>query len=286
MNPKFYTRPRDIEEAVRALENADAFPLNGGALALGVLDVPYTTIVDLQDIPELNNIFDNPNGVTIGSGVMLQSIVESAVVPGAFKQALTRAIPLNIRNNTSVLESLLVPKPPLEWLAMLAAYDVTITTIDYERAQHQFSMTETSLVVGDMGRSLRHGLMMSIHIPMMTSSDAVGSAYIARTPAGDPIMNVAVAVKIKTGSNTVEGAFAALCGLSEQTPVEVLSLDELYNKPLSTDAISAQATQVPHVLDPPDNYLGSAAYRKAMSETLVRRALEDAAAQFNMTTST
>lgn len=264
---------------MRALENANAFPLSGGALALGVLNIPYKTIVDLQDIPELIRIFEAPNGITIGSGVMLQDVVDSPAVPPIFKRAITRTLPPNIRNNTSVLESLLVPQPPPEWAAALAAYETTVTMLNYDHEYKQFTMAETTLTAGaDAGKSLRDGLMMSLFIPTPHPAEVFGSTHIARTPAGNPIVNVTVAVKINPEDNTVNTAFAALCGVSQKVAVELLSLGDLCGKPLTAESIAAQAAQVPYVLDPPDNYLGSAEYRKTMAATLVRRALDEAAA--------
>ncbi|MEM6283617.1 MAG: FAD binding domain-containing protein, partial [Chloroflexota bacterium] len=83
-NPQAYVRAFTLEEAARALENASAFPLCGGALALGTLDIPYEVIVDVQEVPELNKIIKTPEGVSIGGAVKLQTIVDFPDVPVAF----------------------------------------------------------------------------------------------------------------------------------------------------------------------------------------------------------
>ncbi len=282
IKPTDYTRPHSIEEAVRALENADAYPLCGGALALGTLKFPYDMIVDLQDIPDLVNIYPVDDGITIGSGVMLQQIVDTPDIPLAFRKALLRTLPPNIRNNTSVLETFMVENTPREWLAVLTAYDATITMMNFEGETVQFSFTESALVAGkEVGRRLRDGLMLSIFVPRMGTGEAIGSAYVARTPADEPIVNAAVAVR-QHSDGTVLGAFAAICGVSQYgDEVELLSMGELYRKPLTEENITMQADQVPHVIDPPSDYLGSAAYRKRMARVLVKRALLDAAEQLN-----
>lgn len=282
INPTDYIRPNSIEEAVRALENADAYPLCGGGLALGTLRFPYNTVVDLQDVPDLVNIYPVDDGITIGSGVMLQKIVDTPEIPLAFRKALLRTLPPNIRNNTSVLETFMVPNTPREWLAVLTAYDATITMMTFEGETVQFSFTESVLVAGKAaGRRLRDGLMLSIFVPGMEKGEAIGSAYVARTPADEPIVNVAVAVRQHT-DGTVLGAFAAICGVSQYDgEAELLSMGELYRKPLTEENITMQANQVPHVIDPPSNYLGSAAYRKRMAHVLVKRALMDAAEQLS-----
>lgn len=280
-NPKHYVRPTTLTEALNALASGEAYPLSGGALALGTLDFPHETVVDLQTIPELNTVDTTDQGVVIGSAVKLQTIVDTPQIPATYKRALTRTLPLNIRNNTSVLESLTVDRIPMEWLAVLAAGDVHIKQMTPDSATHELSLTESEIITGaGHGQSLLDGLLLAIVIPNLANNEAIGSAFIARTPAGDPILNAAVRIQ-RSANNSVSHATAALCGVCEHHPVELMSLDDIYNKPLTDDSIAAQAAHIPHVLNPPDNYLGSAEYRKAMAAQLIRRSLEDAAAQLN-----
>ncbi|MEL6149774.1 MAG: FAD binding domain-containing protein [Chloroflexota bacterium] len=278
-NPQAYVRAFTMEEAVRALENASAFPLSGGALALGMLDVPYEVIVDVQNVPDLNKIIKTPEGVSIGGAVKLQAVVDFPDVPVAFKRAITRTLPENIRNNTSVMETLLVDRPPMEWTAVLTAYDTTVTFMTPDEEQSQFSLTETTLVAGEPGHNLRYGLITNVFIPDVPEGVAIGSAFISRTPASDPIVNAAVTVYMDTATNTVHAAMAAVGGVKSLPPMDMLSLGELYRQPLTPQNIAQVAEAVTHVVKPMSNYLGSAAYRKAMAGVVVRRALEDAAAQ-------
>ncbi|MEM6284931.1 MAG: hypothetical protein AAF787_22260, partial [Chloroflexota bacterium] len=176
-------------------------------------------------------------------------------------------------------ETLLVDRPPLEWLAVLAAYDATLTFMTPDEEQTQFSLSETTAVAGEQAHNLHHGLVMSLFIPDMADGTAIGSALIARTPAADPIVNAAVAVQMNSEDNTVHSAIAALGGIKPSPVLEVLSLGELYKQPLTPAAIAHVAEGVTQVVKPEGNYLGSAAYRQAMAGVVVRRALEDAAAQ-------
>lgn len=277
-NPKNYTRPKTIEEALQTLNRPNTFPLCGGAMALGVLDFPYETVVDLQDISELSKISVQDDATIIGSAAKLQDIINTPEIPTAFKRALTRTIPDNIRNNTSILETLTIDRIPAEWLALLAACNVQLKSITSTGETLEYSFTETEFVAGKDGRNLQDGLLISITIPHLQDGEAIGTAFIARTPAGDPIVNAAVIVKTKP-DKTIHWVFGALCGVSERNPVEVLSLGDLCKKTLTEETITKQAEAVPHVINPPTNYLGSAKYRKAMAATLIKRALEDAAAQ-------
>lgn len=102
--------------------------LAGGALALGTLDLPYSTVIDLQAIPELNRLDMDEGGVTLGSAVKLEQLLGWEELPDVFRRALTRAIPANIRTNLSILESLRERQHPMlrEWLAAITAHDIGI----------------------------------------------------------------------------------------------------------------------------------------------------------------
>src|SRR5690606_6043458 len=115
--PTNYYRPATRDEALALVGEPDAIAVAGGALLFSRLELPYTTVIDLQDVPELNEIAADEHGVTIGAAVRLQDVVESDDVPAFLKRSLTRALPLNIRNGASVGESLMLDQPPREWLA-------------------------------------------------------------------------------------------------------------------------------------------------------------------------
>lgn len=279
-NPKHYFRPNNPTEAAQRLRERHAYPLNGGGMALSGLDIPHETIVDVQDITALNTIYPMDTSIIIGGGVRLQSVLEEEAIPTAFHEALKRTISPNVLNNTSVMETLTIPNPPPEWIAVLAAYDVGITMMLTNGTEETFSFTETTFVAGEfIGRNLTDGLILNLTIPYMQKGEAIGTAHIARTPADEAIINTAVTVKTHPQDGKVLAAFAAMCGVSSEHTVELLSLGDLYNQPLTDETIERQAQQVQHVLQPPDDYRGSSAYRKAMATVLVRRALTAAASQ-------
>lgn len=278
-NPQKYLRPKTAEEAAKHLAESGAYPLGGGAMTLDTLDFPHEIAVDLQDVKDVTSIYSSRNGVIIGGAAKLSAVLEDEHLPQVFKQAIKRTLPPAIRNNTSVTETLLAAQPPREWLALLAAYDVGITTMNGMGEQEQFSITETVLVAGpEMGRDLRDGLLMSIFVPKMGHGEAIGMEHVARTPVDEAIVNAAVIVKTRP-DGTVLAAFAAFCGVTIDHAVEVMALGDLYNKPLNAEHIAAQCDQIPHVLQPMSDYLGSADYRRQMARVVLRRALEDAAAQ-------
>src|SRR5689334_14063222 len=120
-HPKIYYRPKTLIEAIERAAQPNSVALAGGALAFGALELPYEAVVDLQDLEELQQIEIVSTTLRIGGAVTLSELVESPIVPFTLKQSLTRAIPPNLRNNTSIGETLMVSNTSVlrEWLAML-----------------------------------------------------------------------------------------------------------------------------------------------------------------------
>ncbi len=275
INPQQYSRPATVAEAVGLLAQPGTYPLCGGAMALGHQKLPYAHIVDLQDLDALKAVDASADDMIFGGGVLLQTVLDTPDVPVAVKRALTRVPTLNHRNNTSIMETLLLDNPPAEWLAALAALHANLRLQTADGVQ-SFPITDTTLVAGPGGRSLTNALLLDVTVPRLANGEALGNAYLARTPAGDPIVCAATFVKVEGGA--VSTAYAGVCGASEQ-PCDLLSLGALVGAPLDAANIAKVADTVPSVVKPVATYLGSVEYRAAMAGTLVGRALRDAAAQ-------
>lgn len=271
--PTNYYRPATRDEALALVGEPDAIAVAGGALLFGRLELPYTTVIDLQDVPELNEIAADEHGVTIGAAVRLQDVVESDDVPAFLKRSLTRALPLNIRNGASVGESLMLDQPPREWLAALVAHDAGVLRLlpDGQPAADGIA----SLMDGSSPHPLRTGLLTGIFIPSLGPREAHGAAYVSRTPADEAIVNAAVHVQLNE-AGLVDAAFAALCGASAQ-PVISLYLDTLTGNALNEANIHRAADSVPARVEPVSDFLGSAEYRCEMARVTVKRALLEAA---------
>src|SRR5215212_7132217 len=95
--PTGYYRPESVDDALRYVAETGGIALAGGALTFGELLLPYDTVIDLQNVPEMRGIYTTEEGLTIGGAVTLQEIVESPLVIPALKYALTRTLSLNIR---------------------------------------------------------------------------------------------------------------------------------------------------------------------------------------------
>jgi carbon-monoxide dehydrogenase medium subunit len=276
-NPKTYRRPTTLEEALSLAAETNTLALAGGALLFGRQTLPFETVVDLQAIPALRQITAEENGVEIGAAVTLQELVDSDRVIPFLKQSLVRALPFNLRNGASVGESLMLEQPPREWLAALVALDVGVTRL----LPTGESITDgiASLIDGSAEHTLREGIPTGLFVPALHPREAVGAAYVARTPADEPIVNAAVFVQVDA-RHQVDSAFAAICGASVE-PVISLYLDTLAGNPLDEANIASAVKGIAPRVEPVGDYLGSADYRREMARVTVQRALLDCLARLS-----
>ncbi|MEO0563985.1 MAG: FAD binding domain-containing protein [Chloroflexota bacterium] len=281
-NPKQYIRPETLDEAVAALtSHAGAYPLVGGGLALGTLDIPYEAVVDLSRVPGLSAIEVEGETVVLGGAAMLAAVVAHDAVSIALKRSITRTLPMNIRNNTSVMESLTVNRLPVEWLTTLVAVDATVTRLLPDGTEDIASMVDAIPVAGvQNGIDLREGVITAVRVPLFDEHTALGTAQVARTPAAEPIVNACVRLQLDE-AGTVTEAFAVLGGVSSDSELQAMPLSGLVGEPLTPEAIEAQAAQISDMVDPVSDFRGSTVYRSQMAVVVTRRAVEDALAQLN-----
>lgn len=268
-NPRQYYRPKTLDEAIQLANQPGALAIAGGALSFGSLGLSYETVIDLQDIAEIKQIESVGDSISIGGAATLQQVVESADVPDVLKGALTRNLPLNTRNGASVAESLTVKDPPCEWLAALVAWDIGVEQMLPTGDRVIDGMA--SLLQGTSKQTLNSGIITRLDIPLLGGNEAVGTAFIARTPADEPVVNAAAYVMLDEGGNS-DFSFAAICGASVDVVVN-FHLGTLDGNPLNEGNIASTAKWVMTQVDPVADYRGSAEYRREMARVTVQRAL-------------
>lgn len=249
IQPRNYVRPTSLTEAWETLQTQGSFPLLGGALALGQLQLPYDTLVDLQAIEEIYTIEPMQDGLLLGSGLTLTQLI-NLPIPLSYQQAIRRSLPTNIRNNTSLLESWLVERYPAEWVCTLVAHNPMLSVFTGD--------TDVEVRFNDWFNQ-RGGLPIALHLHNLSENTALGLAQLVRTPASDPIMCVAVRLT-RDEQGQITHQRSVTWGL-----VDGLWIEET---DLPTDTMSIIS-----------NYLGTANYRLAMYPILLRRAIADALAQ-------
>ncbi len=282
--PKQYFRPSTLEEALELAIKPGYIAIARGAPFLGEVLLPYDAVVDLQDIAALSIKIHDEENIYLGGNLSLQSVITWEHTPELLKASITRSIPLNLRNGTSVGESLTGRYIMTEWIAMLTAMGAMIEHAGSLGDETQLNFWEQSVpeFVNYLHAHGHHyqGVVKGVRIPAPTSSSHFGAAHIARTPGDVAIINAAVRVQIE--GNLVAHATAALCGASQEV-VLPLELSPLIGAPLTKEAIAAASNFAEENSQPISDYKGSATYRRAMAGVLVRRALNMCVEKINQT---
>ncbi len=266
--PSEYYRPETLEQAVEVALRPNTIAIAGGAFTFTGITLPFDVVVDLQSIAQLKQIEQVNGAIKVGSTASLQDIVESKLILPELKIAITRSIPLNIRNRTSTGESLLVPDPPREWLAILT---VLGSSVEHYVEQVDVQYIPLEQIAEEAGQLIwMRGVVSSVTIPLLEANEAVGQAHVARTPTSEPIVNVAAYVQVDDSGDIAQAR--AVFGGASASDVTMLNLS-LGGFPLDAMSVEGALELVATEIDPVDDYLGSAEYRREMATVCVRRAL-------------
>jgi CO/xanthine dehydrogenase FAD-binding subunit len=150
------------------------------------------------------------------------------------------------------------------WLAALLAMDAVVL-VEGQTGPKEVPLQQ--LLEGQV-----EGDISALRVPPEGPNRCWGEAHVARTPADEPIV-AAIAVVTVT-DDVVQQARVALTGVWPG-PVRLAHAPaRLVGGPLTGERIQAVADAVAEEVAPEGDYLGSAAYRRAMAGVVTRRALE------------
>lgn len=276
-----YHRPQRLDEALALLARIDrrTAPLAGGSrlvpqlqeALLGPASDAVDAVVDLADLG-LNAIGLQTDAdrswLCVGATATLSAIADDplcrALAGGILAQAAHDELPLNMRNTATVggcIASHATADPGAASRLVLALAALDARAVIAEGHEHLRTLPLMK-VLADPGRAVGRGLIIELRMPWPAESVGGGLAHVARTPSDHPLV---AAVAVRTGRS----ACVAVGGIARE-PV-VLHLD---------DAAAWERTlaQTLPGLDTPDDFRGSAAYRRAMAVVVTRRALAQATA--------
>jgi len=243
-----YWRPVTVEGALALLHRAGAVLIGGGTKVNAAPSGSPVEIVDLQALG-LDRIEATPTGYSVGATATLQQIATGMVLPGAVRDAARREAPSTLRSAATIGGCVATGDWESEFLATLLACDATVTLARSQGAQ-ELGLDE---LLADH-QSLRGAIITRVCI---AGDGIVGAARTGRTAADKPIV-CAVA------RYTAGGVRLALSGVAARP---VLNRTALIRSGADAAAWAAR-------LDPPSDFRGSSAYRRALAVTLARRAVE------------
>jgi CO/xanthine dehydrogenase FAD-binding subunit len=277
-NPTTYTRAKTLQEALELAQQPSSIIVAGGALTFNMLDVPYTHVIDVQDIAELKRI-EGDDAWLIGGAVTLQQVADLTVLHPVVRRALMRCVPLNVRHNTSVLESLRYFDVPMlrEWWSVLAVLDVPMQWVALNGAVVPHNMS--GLLAAHQRGTTLPGVLHDLTLTLSVKSHVgLGSAFVARTPQDEPIVNAAAYVQVNAQGYS-DICWIAVGGMEEK-PIEMVTTSLGDGETLFTaENIVAAMQEVPSLVHPVTDWRGTADYKREMARVCAQRALMECLAQ-------
>jgi CO/xanthine dehydrogenase FAD-binding subunit len=199
----------------------------------------------------------------VSADASLQAVMEDSACPPLLSKVLTTIRSWQVRNETTVGRTLTSSRLMPYWTAALLALDAVVT-IETDEESEEVGLE--SLV-----RQRSKGTVTSVHVPLREKM-RWGDARVARTPADEPIVAAYAAVWVPNG--VVDEARIVLSGVSAEPVWVADAAGGLVGQPLDQASIEEAASAVVGAVEPKGDYLGSAAYRRAMAGVLTRRALK------------
>ena len=276
-----YALPHSVREAVDLLagHGSEARMLAGGTDILVLLrgGLPAKLVVDVKDIPELNEItYDPVEGLTLGAAVPCYRVYGNRAVSRAYPGLIDAASLIGgtqIQGRASIGGNLCNAAPSADAIPPLIALEATVNIAgpggsrqvaveDFRTAPRQ-----TVLARGEM--------VVSIHLP--PPAPGTGARYIRFIPRNE--MDIAVAgagVSVALDNGTFKSARVALASVAP-TPLFVREAGEALAGQEVNEANVQKAAEIARdAARPITDMRGTIEYRKHLCEVLTRRALNTA----------
>ena len=233
-----YWRPRDIDDALKLLSRPHAVALGGGTRVNAMATAHPVEVVDLQALGLSGIKRIDACRVRIGATTTLEQLADATEVPESIRMAARRELPSTLRAQSTVAGTVLTRDRDSELLAVLLVHAANV------EIRHPTGVARVALpdLLANPAQP-RGGIIVAITVD---TGGATSSARTGRTSADRPIV-AAVARRDREGVTHL-----ALTGVAS-TPVLVVAVEDV---------------------DPPSDFRGSKAYRRALAVTLTRRVIE------------
>jgi aerobic carbon-monoxide dehydrogenase medium subunit len=281
--PRFdYACPTTLDEAVALLASrpGEAKALAGGQSLMPILAFRLAApslIVDLRKLPALDAIAVETQGVRLGAKVRWRDIERDERLRAAhplLQAAVAHVAHYQIRNRGTVGGSLAHADPAAELPGIAVACDgeIAITGPAGSRL-----VAAASFFTGPLATVLAADeLITAIHLPPWPPGRRWAFQEFARRRGDFALAGIALFYDRDAegrAANTHIGVIGA-CSVPHRIGAAEAALD---GHVVETEAILAAARAAAAAVDPPADIHGGAAYRRALVETLVERALTSAA---------
>lgn len=279
-----YACPATLDEAVALLASHDgeAKPLAGGQSLMPMMAFRVaqpSLLVDLRKLPDLNRIVIGEDGVRLGAMVRWRDIQDDKRLVTAhplLQAAIAHVAHYQIRNRGTVGGSVCHADPAAEMPGIAVTCEAEMTAMGKAgrrviRAADFFAGALTTSLEPDE-------ILIEVKLPAWPRGRRYGFQEFARR-RGDFAM-AGVAVFYDTDASGVAvNAHVGVIGVGDRQR-RLSSAEAAINGNVVDDESIARAARAASAeVEPQDDIHASAAYRRALTGTMLERALKDAAAR-------
>jgi aerobic carbon-monoxide dehydrogenase medium subunit len=276
--PFEYACPTKLSEAVALLaaRNGDAKLLAGGQSLVPMLAFRLAApalLVDLRKLPELRKIEISSNGVVLGSMVRWCDILADRRLRTAHPllcAAVAEVAHYQIRNRGTIGGSIAHADPAAEMPGIALACEAQIATVGTAGAR---MIKAADFFIGPLMTLLEPDeIIVEIRLPAWPAWRRWGFQEFARR-RGDFAMAAAALWYDQDADGRARNAHVAVIGVGDR-PLRLPQVEALLNGRRIDEAVIAQAEAAASAaIDPQTDIHASADYRRALTGTMVERAL-------------
>ncbi|MFL5043558.1 MAG: FAD binding domain-containing protein [Xanthobacteraceae bacterium] len=281
--PFRYAAPATLRDAVALLaaHGGDAKAIAGGQSLVPMLAFRVASpalLVDLRKIPDLDRITISADGVRLGAMVRWRDIEDDARLDTAhplLKAAVVHVAHYQVRNRGTIGGSIAHADPAAELpgIAVTCEAEIAVTGASGARV-----IRAADFFLGPLMTALAADeIITEIRLPAWRRGRRWGFQEFARR-RGDFAMAGAALYYDEDASGKATNAHVGVIGVGD-VPQRLPEVETVLDGRVVDDATIAQAERVAAAsVNPADDIHASAAYRRALTGTMVERALKSASA--------
>jgi carbon-monoxide dehydrogenase medium subunit len=278
-----YASPATLAEAVSLLasHDGDAKAIAGGQSLMPMMAFRVaqpSLLVDLRKIPGLNQIKISKDGVSLGALVRWRDIEDDARLQKAhplLAAAIEHVAHYQVRNRGTVGGSVAHADPAAEMPGIAMACDAEIVVTGKSGTR---SIKAADFFVAALTTALElDEIITEVRLPAWPQGRRWGFQEFARRRGDFAMSGIALFYDLDAGGKATNAHVGAI-GVGDR-PLRLGAVEAVLNGEVIDEATIEKASQAASAaVDPPDDIHASAAYRRALTGTLVERALISASA--------
>ena len=273
-----YEAPRSLDEALALLRQFgdEAKVLAGGQSLVPLLKLRFAApelLVDINGIPGLDHHREDPDG-TLHVGALCRHVtLERSALLAAKHPLMASAAPMIadpiVRNRGTLVGSLCHSDPQGDWASVLIALGGHVVAVGPSGRR---TIPAAEFSVGPFQNALLPGeIAVEAVVPAPTGE--VSGTYLKLERRVGDFATAGVAVALQTAGGRVTRAGIALTGVGPHNIQATAAEQALVGRPLSSESIEEAAALAAEAAKPRSDHRGSAAYKRHVVATFVRRGL-------------